>query len=232
MIIGIMQPYFIPYIGYWQLINAVDVYVVYDDVNYIQRGWVNRNRILINGQPKYINVPLLKASQNKRINEISVDHDITLLKKNLRRIEEAYRKAPYFSEVYPIFEKIVRCKEDTLALYNLNAIKIINQYLDIRTQLILSSDLKKNNDLKGSEKIVSICCLLGATEYYNAIGGQNLYTYDKFEEKGIKLKFLKAGNIMYNQFSNNFCDNLSIIDVMMFNDKMQIKKMLQNYTLI
>ena len=104
MKIAIMQPYFFPYLGYWQLMNIVDKFVIYDDVNYIKRGWINRNRILVEGKPFYIHVPVMKASQNKIINEMEVFVDSSLRKKELKTIELAYKKAPFFDSVYPLIK--------------------------------------------------------------------------------------------------------------------------------
>lgn len=232
MRVGIMQPYFFPYIGYWQLLNAVDKYVIYDDVNYINRGWVNRNRILFNGKPRYFNVYLKGASQNKLINEIEVDAGIEQVGRNLRILEEAYRKAPYFKEAFPVIESILRGGNNNLARYNANLILKICRYLDIQTELIFSSELQKNSALKGQDKILDICMELEATDYYNAIGGQALYEGEKFFRKGIRLYFLCCKPIQYKQFSEAFCDNLSIIDVMMFNSKQEIQHLLKEYTLI
>lgn len=227
-----MQPYFVPYIGYWQLLNAVDKYVVYDDVNFINRGWINRNRILMNGQPKYFNMPLRGASQNKLINEIEVDNDKTIIDKNLKRIEGAYRRAPYYHEVMPLLEKILKCGKEKASSYLVRSFEIICGYLDITTELICSSSLEKDCRLKGKDKILSICRLLNATEYYNAIGGKELYSFDEFKSYGIKLKFLKPEDIVYRQFSDEFWANLSIIDVMMFNSRAQIKDLLEKFILI
>ena len=232
MKLGIMQPYFLPYIGYWQLINAVNKYVIYDDVNYINRGWINRNRILINGKPAYFNIPLLGASQNRKINEIKINHDKRLLDKGLKTIEMAYKKAPYFIDVFPRIAEIMNDNSECLASFIQNSIINICSYLEIETELILSSSLNKDNTLKGEEKILEICSILNATEYYNAIGGKKLYSFDKFCEKGIQLKFLNTDPIEYVQFKNVFQPNLSILDVMMFNSVEEIKKMLTYYTLI
>lgn len=232
MKLGIMQPYFVPYIGYWQLMNAVDKYVIYDDVNYINRGWINRNRILINGQPSYFNIPMMGASQNKRINEIAVNIDEKLITKNLRMIEGAYRKAPYYQDVYPLIETIVRCNKANLAEYIIDSIYTINSYLGIDTELIVSSTLAKDSSLKGQDKILAICKELNATQYYNAIGGCELYSYQDFEQNGIELRFLKTNDIVYKQFGNEFQSNLSIVDVMMFNSKEEVREMLNQYTLL
>ena len=232
MRLGIMQPYFFPYIGYWQLINAVDQYVVYDDIQFIKGGWINRNRILLDGQIKYFNVPMLGASPNKLINEISVNTNPKLANKNLRVIEGAYKKAPYFNKIFPLLREIICSSQENLAQYLFKSIQIICSYLDIRTRLILSSELPKDCSLKGQEKILTICRLLGASEYYNAIGGRELYDFKLFKASNIVLKFLKPDTIFYHQFDADFQENLSIIDIMMFNSKEQIGEMLNQYTLI
>lgn len=232
MKIGIMQPYFLPYIGYWQLMNAVDKYIVYDDVNYIKRGWINRNRILVNGAPKYINILVDDASQNKNINETRVFNDLKYIDKCLRMIELSYKKAPYFVEVFPLVESILRCGEENIVAYLMNSFKIICRYLDIKTELILSSKVDKDCSLRGQDKILAICESLNADQYYNAIGGQALYSFRAFEERGIKLSFIQPDNIVYKQFGNEFYCNLSILDVMMFNPQDQIREMLKCYTLI
>ena len=232
MKLGIMQPYFIPYIGYWQLMNAVDKYIVYDDVNFIKGGWINRNRILVNGEPKYFNIPMLGSSPHKLLNEVEVNHNEKLKNKNMRVIEGAYQKAPYYNEVKDLLEKIMNGEQKSISDFILNSFKIINEYLEIDTELILSSTLNKDCSLKGQDKVLSICELLGATEYYNAIGGQELYSFEEFKKHGIDLKFLETGKIEYKQFHNEFQSNLSIIDVMMFNSKDKVKEFLNQYTLI
>ena len=231
MKIGVMQPYFFQYLGYWQLIKAVDKYVIFDDVNYIKRGWVNRNRIINGGTIQYFNVYLKAVSQNKLINEIEVNQE-GLNNKNTKIIESAYKKAPFFKDAYPVIEKILSQSEKNLAKYNGFLIKTVCDYLDIKTELLYSSKIDKNPNLRGQDKIITICKVLGATDYINAIGGQELYDSDSFKENGIKLKFLKMNNIQYKQFSEKFYDNLSIIDVMMFNPKKTVIDYLNRYTLI
>lgn len=232
MKLGIMQPYFVPYIGYWQLMNAVDKYVIYDDVNFIKGGWINRNRILVNSKPTYYNIPMIGASPNKLINEVGVNNDQRLISKNLRIIEGAYKKAPYFQTVYPIIERIFSSGEDNIARFITKSFKIINSYLGIETELIVSSTLNKDCGLRAQDKVLAICQELGATEYYNAIGGQELYSFEDFRERGIELKFVQTEKIIYEQFGDEFQPNLSVIDVMMFNSASEIQKMLGKYTLI
>ena len=230
--LGIMQPYFVPYIGYWQLLNAVDKYVIYDDVNFIKGGWINRNRILLDGKPFYFNVQMNGASPNKLINEVQINNNPAFIKKSLKQIEMAYKKAPYYAVVSPLFEEILTYQTNNLVEFIVHSFKVINNYLGIDTELILSSSLDKDCTLRGQEKVIAICKLLGATEYYNAIGGQELYNFEDFSNNNIELKFLQTEEIVYKQFNNEFQANLSIIDVLMFNDKEKVKEMLNKYKLI
>ena len=229
MKLGIMQPYFFPYIGYFQLMNYVDKYVIYDDVNFINKGWINRNRMLLNGTDFRFNLLLLGASQNKLINEISVDNNQTKL---LKTIETAYKKACYFQDVFPIIESIINCKDKNLAQYIGNSIMQISKYLQMNTEFIYSSGIEKNNSLKAQAKIIHICSLLGATEYVNSIGATELYDKDTFKQNEIELFFLKTDTIQYKQFKNEFVPNLSILDVLMFNSVEEVKGMLNKFKLI
>lgn len=226
-----MQPYFFPYIGYWQLINAVDEYVIFDDVNYIKRGWINRNNILLNGTSKRINLHIKDASQNRLIMETKLaqtDEDNRVL---LASIEQSYRRAPCFELVYPLIEDILSYPSKNLAEYLYNQIKEICNYLDIRTKIILSSEIEKHIDLKGEEKIIAICKKRGADTYINAIGGKELYHKERFRNEGLNLKFLKTENVCYKQFNNDFVPYLSIIDVMMFNNQRNLKVLLDMFSL-
>ena len=225
---AVMQPYFFPYIGYWQLINAVDIFVIFDDVNFIKKGFVNRNNILINGEKKYITLQLKGASQNKCINEITVGDNV---EKILKTIYMTYRKAPYFHEIYHLLEKVLQYQEKNLASFLGNSIMIISDYLSINTKFIFSSTLEKNNVLKGQDKIIDICKQLGTDCYINSIGGQALYDKKDFKKNNIILNFLKSYPAIYKQFNYEFVSSLSIIDIMMFNSRYQIKKMLNNYEL-
>lgn len=232
MKLGIMQPYFFPYIGYWQLMNTVDKYVIYDDVNFIKGGWINRNRILLNGKPQYFNIQMKGASPFKLINEIEINNSEIIKNKNLKTLYMAYHKAPYFEKVNPLIEKILNKQTENLAEYVINSIKCVAEYLNIRTDIIISSELPKNNYLKNQDKVIEICRNLNATEYYNAIGGMQLYSFSEFRKNGINLSFLRTNDICYKQFNNEFVPNLSIIDVMMFNSPKEIRTMLDNFTLV
>lgn len=229
MKLGIMQPYLFPYIGYYQLIKAVDKHVIYDDVNYIKQGWINRNRILLNGEEKMITLSVQGASSYKKINEIDILNNND---KILKTIEHAYNKAPYFQETYELVNEILSFTNSNLGAFLSNSIKRTCKALNIDTEIINSSELHKNCELKGQEKVINICRLLECDIYYNAIGGKELYTSEEFDKYNIKLFFLKSCEISYKQFKNDFIPWLSIIDVMMFNSPTEISKMLENYKLI
>ena len=224
-----MQPYFMPYIGYFQLMKAVDKYVVYDDVNYIKGGWVNRNNILMNGERKLFTISLKGASPNKLFNEIEFLDDF---KKFERTLHVCYAKAPYFKDVLVLMQRIFIYPNKILSAFLFNSYRELLSYLSIDTELIMSSELPKDNLLKGKDKVLSICSLLKANTYINAIGGQNLYYKDDFKAYGIDLKFLQTEMITYPQFKNEFIVNLSMIDVLMFNSKEEINFMLNKYVLI
>lgn len=230
--IGIMQPYFFPYIGYWQLMNAVDEYVIYDDVNYIKNGWINRNNILLNGNKYLITLPLDKASPFKLINQIRITSDDNVKHKILKTIEQAYKKAPYFDKIFPIIQAVITEESCLISKALIKQFHLVNNYLGIKTKLIVSSELKKDNALRAQNKVIHICKLLNATDYINAIGGQELYSKSDFEKENLKLNFIKTKENNYPQFKNEFVPYLSIIDVMMFNSPEKINEMLDNYELL
>ena len=229
MRLGIMQPYFFPYLGYWQLLANVDKYVVYDDVTYIKGGWINRNNFLINGQKNLLTMRLEKASSYTLIKDIAIKDDFV---KFLKTIEMGYKKAPFFEDSFRLLKDICQCPEKKLGQFLFNSHIKICEYLGIDTELILSSSFEKHTELKGKDKVISICKQLGADEYINAIGGQELYDKKEFAENGIRLNFLQANLREYSQLKNEFVAGLSIIDIMMFNSKEEIKEMLNDFNLV
>ena len=216
MKLAIMQPYFFPYIGYWQLINAVDTFVIYDDVNFIKGGWINRNRILVNKQECMLTLPLEKSSPNKLINKITLGGG---LEKLIKTFSMAYKQAPHFGATMPLIEEILCNPATNLSLFLESSIRKICDYIGIQTKIVVSSGIEKNNSLRSQEKILDICIRLKANQYINAIGGQDLYDAATFNEHGIKLKFIQPLPLVYKQFGNSFISSLSIIDVLMFNDR-------------
>lgn len=231
--VGIMQPYFFPYLGYFQLINGVDKFVLLDDVNYIKKGWINKNRILINGQVNNINVQLLKISQNRKINEINLDSNREWRVKLLKTITMSYSRAQNFDVIYSVINKIIESKVDTIAELNYLSIMEVCNYLCIDTKIISSSAIFNNDDLSGEDRIIDICLQLGATNYLNAIGGKELYNNLNFDKVGIGLNFLEPKLPYYKQLrTNEFLPGLSIIDILMNNQKSIIQDMLNEYKLI
>ncbi len=231
MKLGIMQPYFFPYLGYWQLINAVDKYVVYDDVNYIKGGWISRNNILLNGNSHMITLPIDGASSYKLIKELRITENIKAREKVLRTICSAYNKAPRFDERYEIIERLI-LESEYISELNYRTVLYLSQLLMPEKEIILSSDLSKSNELKGQEKVIHIANILGCDTYINSIGGMDLYSKEEFKKLGIDLFFLKKDSVCYQQYNDDFIDNLSIIDVLMFNSDEEIREMLNEYVLI
>ena len=231
MNLAIMQPYIFPYLGYFQLINSVDTFVVYDDVNFIKKGWINRNNILVNNQARLFTIPLIKASQNKRINEIRIFDEENWREKFLNTIKTAYKKAPEFIEVYPLLEEIILFKEDRLDLFLINQLKLLANFIGIQTAIKSSTNLYDNNHLKAEDRIIDICKIEKCSKYINAKGGVDLYDKGRFADNGMQLNFLFPDNITYKQYNDEFVPYLSIIDILMFNSKEKVKSYLQNYKL-
>ncbi len=231
---AIMQPYFFPYISYWQLINAVDTFVILDDVNFIMRGWINRNNILINDKPHLFSIPLDKPSQNKFICGTKLKFTGSEKSNFLKMIQLAYKKAPYFDDFYPIFSKIVLTEDDDLTNFIHNSLVKVCKYLGLKTEFLRSSNIQKDNSLKSEDKIIEICKKLDTDTYINLAGGKELYNHNHFEEKNIKLRFIDTdfNNIRYKQFKNEFIQGLSFLDIIMFNSTDEIKNLLNQYTLI
>jgi hypothetical protein len=232
MRLAIMQPYFLPYIGYLQLLNGVDKFVLYDDVNYINKGWINRNRILVNGQEYLFTIPLKEASQNKLINEIYLSNDPKWRGKLLKTLEQAYKKAPFYSRAFAVTEKIINLDAEKLSDWIADGFRILVDYLDIQTEIVSSSSIYQNTNLKAQERILDICQQEKAAHYINPIGGMELYDKTVFEQNHIRLNFIKAKPIVYPQFKNEFVPWLSIVDIMMFNEVSTIQGFLNEYELV
>jgi hypothetical protein len=228
MKLGIMQPYFFPYIGYFQLISAVDAFVLYDDVSYIKQGWINRNNILSNSESHLITLPLQDASSNKLINQI----EIRGRHKILQNLRHSYVKAPYFDVIYPVIEDILLQTEKNLASFLGYQLCQVCAYLGLNPHWHISSELSKDNELRGQDKILAICEELGATHYINMPGGKSLYDQRSFTSRGLELSFIEPRPMSYRQFGNEFVPNLSIIDVLMFNDREKSMKLLKEFDLV
>lgn len=221
-----------PYIGYFQLVNAVDAFVFYDDVNYINRGWINRNRIMINGAANYITVPQIKASQNKLINEVEVNQESKEYSNLIKTIEVTYKKAPFFYTIFPLIQNVLNKEYRFISEIAIESVKSCSEYLGITTKFYTSSvDFPETKGLERAERIKAICNKLGGTTYINAIGGTGLYKKEDFAKSGIELHFLQSKPVTYAQAGNEFVPWLSIIDVMMWNSREEVKGMLNQFEL-
>ncbi|MDP2760801.1 MAG: WbqC family protein [Sideroxyarcus sp.] len=231
MRLAIMQPYFLPYIGYFQLIAAVDMFIVYDNIKYTKKGWINRNRMLQNGKDVMFSLPLKSGSDSLDVCERELAADFNR-DKLLNQFKGAYRRAPYFEQTFPLVEQIVRHEEANLFRYLSHSLVKTCEHLGIVTEIRTSSEVVIDHDLKNQDKVLALCGAVGATTYVNAIGGMELYSKETFREKGIELKFIRSKPFEYPQFDAAFVPWLSIIDVMMFNPVPVIQGQLSQRDLI
>ena len=233
MKIAVMQPYFFPYIGYYQLVNAVEIFVFYDDVNYIKKGFVDRNSILLNGQPFSFKVPCRSVSQNKRINEIEIDMDQFISWKNKfsKTLEAAYKKAPYYNEALELIMSVLDQNHLLISELAIKSIITTFEYLGLKTEFKSSSIQYTNSELDRADRLIDICKEENADDYINAAGGKRLYTKDYFRTRGINLYFIKSSTIEYPQYKNDFIAGLSMVDVLMFNNVRDIKNYLNQFEL-
>ena len=220
MRVGIMQPYFFPYMGYWQLLKAVDVFIVYDDVNYISRGYINRNYITINNRLQRITLNIQKASINKHINQLRISDNKSDI---FKTITHTYKNYPQYQNVIDMLRDIIYYKENNLAEYLTYQIFKISEYLNAGVSIVRSSDLQNDKSLAGQNKIIDICKYQNCTEYINVPGGIKLYDKSVFHKNSIRLTFIKPDtNIPY----------VSIIDLLMKYDRSYLWDLIQQYTLI
>jgi hypothetical protein len=232
MRIAIMQPYLLPYIGYFQLINCVDKFVVYDNIQYSKKGWINRNRILVNGRDDYFTIPLKKDSDFLNVDQRFIADSYAKEKnKIITRINELYKKAPQYQIISPLIAEVFNAEFDNLFEFILNSLKKICAFLEIKTELILSSEISIDHSLKAQDKVIALCKKLNATHYLNPIGGTELYSKSVFKENNIELNFIKSNDIEYPQFNYDFMPWLSIIDVLFFNSKQDVQQFLNSYTI-
>ncbi len=229
--VAIMQPYFFPYLGYFQLIGAVDQFIVYDNLKYTKKGWINRNRLLVNGKAATFTLPLKRAPHSLLIKERLLATEYSR-KKLLNKIYGNYSQAPFFDHTFEVAKKIINYADGNLFFYVLNSIKELCTYLEISTNIQVASDMPIDHTLKGKDKVIAICETLSSNFYINPISGKIIYDRETFIKKGIDLKFLAMGETVYEQFNNRFVTSLSIIDVLMFNSIEKVKELIvSNYCL-
>ena len=213
MKVAIMQPYFLPYIGYLQLLNSVDKFILYDDIEYTKKGWINRNRI-VDGE--IITLPLKKDSDYLNVVERRLSDDWSKQKtKILNKIESRYRKAEYFTTGYKLFFNIINYEDTNLFYFIHNSINEVKRFLEIDTEIIVSSTLTRPQ-LQMQDSVIDLCKRVGGTSYVNPIGGKMLYDKNLFSDNELSLSFLR----------NTYNNTLSILDIIMTTPKSEIKERL------
>lgn len=210
--LGVMQPYFFPYIGYWCLIQAVDTFVLYDDVQYIKSGYINRNTILSQGNRQRITLTIQQASSNKRINDLYVGENNS---KIVKTIQQSYAKAPYFAQFFPVIQEIFACKSTNLADFLYSSIKNLMSYMNMDQPLLRSSEMSIPTGLDRVERLLYLCKATQSGIYINNESGRKLYAQEQFQKEHITLQFIHPIISEYAQLSKNFESHLSIIDLLM-----------------
>jgi len=222
MKIAIMQPYVFPYLGYFQLYNSVDLFISLEDVNYIRGGWINRNKIMVEGSPTYITFPIRDVSQNRTITQQYIYWDGIWNKKLLKKIRYAYGKEKHFDDIYPHIEILFsRHGPDSVSSFAMTCLTYIGDQLGITTKTRWSLGYSKEN--KGQERLIDICKSEKADMYINAIGGKELYNPDDFYLEGIELRFIKRAD---NE------NDLSIIDILMRRGWEETSELVKQYELV
>lgn len=229
-----MQPYFMPYIGYFQLINAVDKFIFYDDVTFIKQGWINRNRILINNQASLFSIPLSNASSHVLIKDVLITEKAyeKWKKSFLNSILFSYKKAKNFETVFNLIHIVLDQQPKTISELAIRSVIEVSRYLGINTEFEISSETYQNTHLSGQNRVLDICRNEKANTYINPIGGLELYSKNVFLQNGIDLFFIQSNKSLYKQFSSDFVPFLSIIDVIMFNDIEEVQEQLMNFDLV
>ena len=224
MTLSANQPYFFPYLPYWQLIDCADLFLVSDDYAFKKHSWIPRNRIQIGGRIYYFRVEVRSQSCHRQIGETSMLPPDS--GKKLRTLEMAYHRAPCFADGYALCERVLRYETRNLCDFLVNSIREVCRYLYIDTPVAFTSQVPGNSSLRREERIYDFCRYFGADRYINAIGGQDLYGFDAFRRRGIELGFIHSEIPPYRQFGRTFIPDLSVIDAMMFVPREQLRDML------
>jgi WbqC-like protein family len=232
--LAVMQPYFFPYLGYFQLLAHVDVFVVFDDTQYVKRSWINRNRILEQGAAAYVTLPVATGSQRQLICDKRLHEPRYHSRKLLERIRHAYHAAPHFDSVSAFLEPLFPGDDETVASFNVRVLRALQQLLGLRTRLVLASERAYLRSGTAQERIIRICLEEGGTRYVNPIRARSLGLYDQavFNAAGLELSYLSTNaDVRYNQNGGPFVSDLSIIDVLMFNSPAQTRELLDQFVL-
>ena len=236
-----MQPYFFPYLGYFQLISAVDGMLLYSHVNYIKRGWVNRNRVLARARgPVYVTVPVRDASSHRIIGDVEIDNSTPWKSTMLNSIYHEYRRSPHFHQVYTFLEALLTRPYEKLDLLNIDTVRAVVSLLGINTNVSVANEnhiamerVLENTPSaeRKTQRILELCRHEKASTYLNPVGGKLLYDKDVFRRNGVELQFLESIPTPYLQSAPGFVPHLSIIDVL-FNCGVEgTRQLLDNYQL-
>ena len=228
MRVAIMQPYLLPYIGYFQLMSVADRFVIYDNIKYTKQSWINRNRMAGQSKESFFTIPLKAGNDSADIAERLVAESFNP-GKMLNKFRGVYQKAPFFNDTFPLLEKVFTHEAENLFNFIFHSLHITAEYLQIADNLVVSSTVRANHQLKGQDRVIAICKALGATEYINPEGGTDLYSRTAFSKEDIELKFLQSRPLEYPQNREPFLPRLSIIDVLMFNSRELVTQLIQQH---
>jgi hypothetical protein len=235
MTAAIMQPYFFPYIGYFQLIQAADRFILFDDVQYIRHGWINRNRILKPADGvQYIIMPLASHARNTLIRDISAADVESSKDRILRQIEHYKKTAPFYKPVRALIGDCFAAAHISITEMNAAYLKATCDYIGIDYKIEISSQMRFDYSgvQNAGEWALSMSEQLQATTYINPVSGMELFDKTRFEQSNIRIQFLQPVIKEYDQRRKQFEPGLSIIDVMMFNEPAVIKNLLNDYQLV
>jgi len=233
MKIAIMQPYFLPYLGYYSLIKQVDRWIFNDEVQMIHKGWIQRNRILKQyGGWGYIMVPLHKHDHTELIKNITIRNNENWKEKILAQIRHYKKRAPYFYKVNAFLEDAFEKEFDSITKQNAFLIEQTCNYLglDFEYEILSEMSLEIGQIDAPDDWSLNICKALGENHYLNPIMGKQFYNREKYDHAGIKINFLNWTCTPYKQFDDKFIDGLCVLDAMMFNSPEEIRQMLDNFT--
>lgn len=218
-----MQPYFLPYLGYFRLLANSDKFIILDDVNYIKKGWINRNNFYLNEKSHRWTLPLTKISQNKKINELTIfEPEINLLKLKKLITNIYYNKNKNQKKEFDLIDKIFENPEDcNISNFIEKSIIYLLKYYEISLEIHKSSNINIHDKyLKGQDRIISLCKYFNASVYLNLPGGIDLYSKEKFNRNNIALIFIDVDHSIFKE------QNISIIHYLFNYSKSDVRSYL------
>jgi len=233
MRVAIMQPYVFPYLGYYQLLHAADVFVCFDDVNFIKKGWINRNRILLNGAPFTFTIPIQGMSQNITIRDSHIAPDPAWQTKLLGNLKQGYGHTPFYNAIFPLIKPMIQRASGSIADLAEATVRLVVDYLALPVRITRSSALGIAEDIKGQERIIQVAKAHGAAHYINPANGAHLYNEERFALEGMTLRFLRMDPDLRDpqQGKTDFVPGLSMLDILMNVPPEGIRALLARYTL-